>query len=173
MSTLLQIDLVSGTLHLHLTAKPNAPKSIHCKPFPPGTQCDTGCVEPCPQEPLLRLSPQRSDVRHRDFKRTCPCLCQLDGSSQNDSSSAVGGKHILKGEQRPRIGISIQGGALVCYSLISSLSVPSGVVAPGCPRDLCANIVDKERANPLFNSTSIYEVPSMGKVLCTTSGIYL
>lgn len=126
-----------------------------------------------PRNPFLRLSPQRSDMRHRDFKRTCPCLCQLDGSSQNDSSSAVGDKHILKGEQRPRIRISIQWGSLVCYSLISSLSVPSGVAAPGCPRDLCANIVDKERANPLFNSTSIYEVPSMGKVLCTTSGIYL
>lgn len=73
----------------------NIPKSIHNKLFHPRAECDTGCVEPCPQNPCLLLSLQRSDVRKRDVKRTCPCLYQLDGSCQNDSHTAVGGRHVI------------------------------------------------------------------------------
>lgn len=90
-------------------------------------------------------------MRKRDVKRTCPCLYQLDGSCQNDSHTAVGGEHVIKKEQRcGNFRIFIHGGALVCYSLITLFIAFSGVAVPGCLRDVCSNITDKERANAPF-----------------------
>lgn len=114
-----RVYLVSGNLHLHLITKPNAPKSIHCKPFPPRAQWDTGCVEPCPQESLPVAVPTEIWCEAQRLQEDLSLLVPARWKLSEWLPLCCGDKHIIKGEQRLRIRISIKGGALVCYSLIS------------------------------------------------------
>ena len=70
----------------------------------------------------------------------------------------MGREHVIYKEQRHgNFRIFIHSGAPVCHSLIS-FSVLSRVATPDCPRDVCSNTVDEERANPPFYLINIYEV---------------
>lgn len=130
-------------------------------------------MEPCPQSPCLLLLLQRSDMRERDVKRTCPSLYRLDGSCQNDSHTAVGGEHVIK--KRAKVGEFQNIHIWWCSCLLFTDHLIHYPLWSGCAwvcQNVCSNIMDKEKANVPFHSISIYNITLMCRCYAKIQGLW-